>query len=123
MPKVWSHLAYSDSNPYGSSAQADKMVFDANDGTVSQQVWDAILWELLEPPSKEKFDQEKDAKHVKYKSIIVGVLESHLDRQLTELTSLRAKLDVANGPNIEMIRQYNEFLTDVFTKVKNNLHG
>jgi len=123
MPNVWSHLVYGDTNPYGSAAQVDKMVFHVEDGTVAQHVWDAILWELWQPSSLEEFLQDREQRHLIYKDLIVDVLESHVDRQLEELALLGPKIETTEGPNMAMIRQQNEFLTSVFTKVKNNLNG
>ena len=122
MPKVWSHLSYSATNPY--AADIDKMVFDSRTGEVSQQVWDAILWELSEPSSQEKYLKGRDAKLVKYKSLLDDVLLNHLNKQLDELATCRGKidkLDKTRSPNLDLIRRHNEYLTEVFAKVKNNL--
>ncbi|KAL7553488.1 hypothetical protein ACHAWF_016765 [Thalassiosira exigua] len=122
MPRVWSHIAYPETNPYGNAGQADELVFDAKDGSVPQQVWDAILWELWQPSSREEFLRERDERHAKYKDLLTEVLESHLARQLEELASLRPRIEATEGPNMPMIRRHNDFLTSTFTKVKNNLH-
>jgi len=42
---------------------------------------------------------------------------------LEELATCREKismLDSGSAPNLDIIRQHNDFLTEVFTKVKNN---
>ena len=101
------------------------MVFDVKDGAIAQHVWDAVLYELMQPSNNEAFLKTKDEKHTKYKRITSDVLNNHVAKQLDELAALRTKLDqlaAEDSDNAGLIRQHNTFLTDVFTKVKENLH-
>lgn len=121
MPKLWSHLSYSPANPYASDF--DGMVFDSKTGEVSQTVWDAILWELSEPPSRETYLKFRDENLTKHRGLLTEVLLNHVNQQLEELAICREKistLDSGSAPNLNMIQQHNEFLSEVFTKVKNN---
>jgi len=121
MPKLWSHLSYSPTNPYASDF--DGMVFDSRTGNVSQTVWDAILWELSEPPSQELYLSFRDKNLMTHKGLLEEVLLNHINQQLEELATCREKismLDSGSAPNLDVIRQHNDFLTEVFTKVKNN---
>jgi len=121
MPNVWSHLLYGESNPF--AQDIDKMVIEAATGKVSEQVWDAILWELSEPPSMESFQKDRDAKRAKYKDLLADVLLSHVNRQLEEWVACAEKINVLDddSPNKELIKQHNKFLVEAFSKVKNNL--
>mmetsp|Transcript_8115 Transcript_8115/g.10277 ORF Transcript_8115/g.10277 Transcript_8115/m.10277 type:complete len:126 (+) Transcript_8115:232-609(+) len=115
------HLSYSPTNPYASDF--DGMVFDSRTGNVSQTVWDAILWELSEPPSQELYLSFRDKNLMSHKGLLEEVLLNHINQQLEELATCREKismLDSGSAPNLDIIRQHNDFLTEVFTKVKNN---
>mmetsp|Transcript_20402 Transcript_20402/g.30608 ORF Transcript_20402/g.30608 Transcript_20402/m.30608 type:complete len:126 (-) Transcript_20402:1843-2220(-) len=115
------HLSYSPTNPYASDF--DGMVFDSRTGNVSQTVWDAILWELSKPPSQELYLSFRDKNLMSHKGLLEEVLLNHINQQLEELATCREKismLDSGSAPNLDIIRQHNDFLTEVFTKVKNN---
>jgi len=108
-------------NPYASDF--DGMVFDSRAGNVSQTVWDAILWELSEPPSQELYLSFRDKNLMSHKGLLEEVLLNHINQQLEELATCREKismLDSGSAPYLDIIRQHNDFLTEVFTKVKNN---
>ncbi|CAB9520989.1 M protein repeat protein [Seminavis robusta] len=119
MPKVWSHLIYSDTNQF--SNNIPEMVFDATDGSVSQNVWDAVLYEILQPIEPEEFLQAREENHVKYKPFTADLLNDHVTRQLEELASLRANIDSTTGDNMDLIRQHNDFMTRTFIRVKETL--
>jgi len=124
MPNVWSHVIYTD-NPF--TDDVEYMVFRAEDGHVPKKVWDAVLYALLEPKHPPNEPPEfTDEQHTKYRTHTADVLQGHVTRQLEELSALREKIKMIeaigsssysdNTNNIPLIRQHNEFLTDVFTK-------
>ena len=120
MPKLWCHLDYSSTNLYAS--KFDEMVFDSKTGAVCPTVWDAVLWELMEPSSLEEYNQTRDEWIVQYRGILEEVLMNHIDKQLAELRDCSEKIDrlEKESPNIDMIRRHNDFLAEVFAKVKSN---
>jgi hypothetical protein len=115
MHELWSHLLLSETNPY--SSDVAKMVFTCKDGTISQQVWDAVLHELDPSKDLEALRLSRTAKQIAH-----DVLTNHVAKQLDELTSLRQKIDTTGGENMEHIRQHNEFLTAVFHRVQAHLN-
>jgi hypothetical protein len=120
MRHLWSHTIYSDSNPY--SNDVTNMVFETADGTISQHVWDAVMFELLQPGvSPEQFEERKDHLPPKYKWYAADLLDDQITKQLDELASLRQKISATDGENMALIRQHNEFLTTAFGKVLANL--
>jgi SET domain len=120
MRHLWSHTIYSDSNPY--SNDVTKMVFETADGTITQHVWDAVMFELLQPGvSPEQFLERKDHLPPKYKWYAADLLDDHITKQLDELANLRQKIGVTEGENMALVRQHNDFLTTVFGKVQANL--
>lgn len=120
MPKLWCHLDYSSTNPHAS--KFDEMVFDSQTGAVSATVWDAVLWELSEPSSLEEYNQTRDEWIVQYRGILEEVLMNHIEKQLTELRDCSEEIDRLDkeSPNFDIIRRQNDFLTEVFAKVKDN---
>lgn len=126
MPNVWSHVVYQN-NPY--SDDVEKMTFRTSDGDVPKQVWDAVLYELLEPkhPPNEP-PIFSDMHHTKYKTYTADILKGQIDRQLEELAALRQRIQMiealgTSNSNIGLIRYHNEFLTDVFEKASKNVAG
>jgi len=119
MTHVWSHLAYPD-NPF--SADASKMVVRASDGMVPKIVWDAILYALLQPQGETPVFTEEQ--HTKYKKFTSNVLKTHVTTLLDELAALRLKMDTTtDGERMDLIRQHNEFLTTVFSRVRDHLEN
>lgn len=109
MPNLWSHLILTDNNPH--ATDVNKMVFGSSDGSIPQNVWDAVLHEIQEP--------------YKSKWHAADFLNDHVTKQLEELANLRQKIDALEGQpeeNLPLLRQHNEFLTTVFGKVKANLN-
>ena len=124
MPNVWSHVIYVD-NPF--TDDVENMVFRTEDGHVPKKVWDAVLYALLEPKHPPNEPPEfTDEQHTKYRTYTADVLQGHITKQLQELSALREKIKMieaigsssGNTNNIPLIRQHNEFLTDVFTKAQ-----
>ena len=120
MPNLWCHLDYSSTNPHAS--KFDEMVFDSQTGKVSETVWDAVLWELTEPSFLEEYNQTRDKWIVQYRGILEEVLMNHVEKQLAELRECAEKIGkLDNGsPNFDIIRRHNDFLAEVFAKVKGN---
>eukprot|EP00584_Thalassiosira_punctigera_P018499 CAMPEP_0172554988 /NCGR_PEP_ID=MMETSP1067-20121228/57443_1 /TAXON_ID=265564 ORGANISM="Thalassiosira punctigera, Strain Tpunct2005C2" /NCGR_SAMPLE_ID=MMETSP1067 /ASSEMBLY_ACC=CAM_ASM_000444 /LENGTH=403 /DNA_ID=CAMNT_0013343479 /DNA_START=96 /DNA_END=1307 /DNA_ORIENTATION=- len=114
MKEMWSHLTLSESNAYASDVP--RMVFACEDGTVAQQVWDAVLSEL--DPSKGVEALRASPRHRWHAA---DVLNNHVTKQLDELNSLRLKIDDTEGENMGLIRRHNELLTTVFRRVQDNL--
>jgi hypothetical protein len=124
MPNAWSHIVYPN-NPFADDVE--KMVFRTADGDVPKQVWDAVLYALLEPRHPPGQPPAfTDAQHKKYRKYTVDVLQTHIDKQLQELNALREKIKTVealgtaskNTKNMSLVRQHNEFLTDVFVKAQ-----
>jgi len=120
MPNLWCHLDYSSTNPHAS--KFDEMVFDSQTGKVSETVWDAVLWELTEPSFLEEYNQTRDKWIVQYRGILEEVLMNHVEKQLAELRDCSAKIDLLEkgSPNFDIIQRHNDFLAEVFAKVKGN---
>mmetsp|Transcript_18580 Transcript_18580/g.30413 ORF Transcript_18580/g.30413 Transcript_18580/m.30413 type:complete len:418 (+) Transcript_18580:73-1326(+) len=115
MKEIWCHFVFSDDNPY--SVDVSKMVFQCKDGSIPQDVWDAVLYEL---------DPSKDIELMRHdpmaKFYAAEVLNNHVAKQLEELASLREKIDfVVDGENLDLIKMHNHFLTDAFHRVQSNL--
>lgn len=122
MPEVWSHLHYPN-NPF--SEDASKMVFRTADGGIPENVWDAVLYALLDQPGM-SFDNPKYTKeemHQKYRKYTTTVLRNHVNQNLEHLKELRQKIETTEGENLDLIRQHNEFLTQVFSRVQANLEA
>lgn len=120
MPFVWSHIAYPD-NPF--SANVSEMVVRASDGNIPKIVWDAVLYALLQPPQGTPIPEYTKEQHAKYRKFTLNVLETHVAKQLEELAALRQKIETTQGENVDLIRQHNEFLTNVFSKVQAHLEA
>jgi len=122
MPEVWSHL-YLPNNPF--SEDASKMVFRTSDGAIPDAVWDAVLYELLKRNgmmfSLSRFSEDKEEMHAKYRFATSAILRSHVAKSLEELAELRQKIENTQGKNLALIRQHNEFLTLVFSRVQAQL--
>jgi len=129
MPTVWSHVVYPD-NPF--TEDVETMVFRAADGHVPKPVWDAVLYALLGPKHPPHQPPEfTEAQHTKYRKYTVDVLRGHIEKQLHELEALREKIKMVEAAlgtgsstkNMPLVRQHNEFLTDVFLKAQQQVTG
>jgi len=114
MKEIWSHFVFSDNNPY--SSDISKMVFQCKDGSITQDVWDAVFYEL--DPSKDIEVMRHDPMAKFYAS---EVLNNHVTKQLDELKQLREKMASIEGETLDLIKMHNQFLTDVFRRVQVNL--
>mmetsp|Transcript_41741 Transcript_41741/g.83025 ORF Transcript_41741/g.83025 Transcript_41741/m.83025 type:complete len:447 (-) Transcript_41741:132-1472(-) len=111
-----------------------RMVFYVEDGAIAEEVWDVVLYSLLEnrPDIRKAFyhahmigDREtKVMMHSQYLGETITVLLAHVDKTLSELDVLADKMR-NEGPdgheNLIMIWHHNEFVRATFLKVKARL--
>jgi SET domain len=111
-----------------------RMVFYVEDGAIAEEVWDVILYSLLEsrPEERSKFynahmTQDRQTKVMmqsQYLYETISALLRHVERTLAELAELADKMQ-AEGPNghdhLAMIWYHNEFVKETFVKVKTRL--
>jgi len=111
-----------------------RMVFYTEDGAIAEEVWDVILFSLLEnrPEERQRFyhahmtmdRQTKVMMQSQYLQETINALLVHVDKTLGELDVLASKMQ-QEGPdghdNLIMIWRHNEFVRDTFLKVKARL--
>ena len=113
-----------------------KMLFYKDTGDVSQEVWDVLLYQILEqdPSQQEAFynahiigDYEtKQAYHDQYSGETFAALMNHVDVFLEELDVLTEQMmgrDLSVYPRLPLIREHNDFVREIFLNVKANLLG
>ena len=111
-----------------------KMTFSVSDGSFSEQLWDFVLYSLLEqvPDIQEAFYQAhisenestKDSIRRKFYLETCIMLKKHVDKTLGELNELIQKIDQYNMDEHEllpMIRRNNVFVAQIFSKAKHNV--
>lgn len=117
----------------------DTMVFRTQDGAIANAVWDVLLYTILEqkPELQELFylahvngdTNTKQAMHVAFHLENCLTLKSHVDRTLTEMDEILAKMDQVEAsekrlhPRYNLIRTNNEFVRGVFGMVKQRVDG
>ena len=110
-----------------------------NDGSISNEVWDVLLYEMLKvsPEEQQQFYQacmsgDEDTKgmfHNQYLAQTFRVVGSHVDYILNELEELGIGLEtqIAQGqdktkhPRLPLIQRHNEFVKVTFDNVRLNL--
>lgn len=110
-----------------------------NDGSISNEVWDVLLYELLKvsPEEQQYFYQAhmsgdegtKASYHDQYFAQTYRSLTSHVDYILNELEELGIGLEtqIAQGqdkkrhPRLPLIMRHNEFVKATFDNVRQNL--
>lgn len=111
-----------------------RMVFYVEDGAIAEEVWDVVLYSLLEDRLEERkkfyhahMTQDRQTKVMmqsQYLSETISALLLHVDKTLTELDELADKMQ-AEGPeghtHLTMIWYHNEFVKETFGKVKTRL--
>ena len=111
-----------------------RMVFYVEDGAIAEEVWDVILYTLLEnrPEERRRFyhahmTQDRQTKvmmQAQYLTETISALLLHVEKTVVELSDLADKMQ-AEGPNghanLAMIWYHNEFVKDTFLKVKTRL--
>ncbi|KAL7480410.1 hypothetical protein ACHAW6_006100 [Cyclotella cf. meneghiniana] len=111
-----------------------------NDGSISQEVWDVILYEELakvSPKEQEIFHQAhingdeatKQAYHDQYMGRTMGSLQSHVNYLINELDELEIGLltqidqgrDANRHPRLPLLMRHNEFVKRTLENVEQNL--
>eukprot|EP00980_Cylindrotheca_fusiformis_P005420 scaffold1157_cov122-Cylindrotheca_fusiformis.AAC.12 len=112
-----------------------RMLFYRDTGEISQEVWDVLLYQILEnlnPEHQQALyeahmsgdDETKQALHGEYYSETLSVLKNHVETFLNELDELSSRTigkDLNEHPRIPIILKHNEFVKDTFLKVRENL--
>lgn len=113
-----------------------KMLFSTGDGSISEEVWDVMLYSRLEQKRLEgdrrafyqahvSGDEEtKAAIHRKYLKETCGALRRHVDHILAEVAELIVKtnaFDSSKHPRLPLIKKHNDMVTETFHKVRGNL--
>ena len=112
-----------------------RMLFYSDTGQVSQEVWDVVLYRLLESTDKNTQDQlyqahmngdynTKQAIHQQYYPQTLQSLLDHVNIFLSELEVLRnngAGVDVAQHPRLPKIMQHNDYIKQTFLTVQQQL--
>jgi hypothetical protein len=111
-----------------------KMVFSTTDGSIADEVWDVILFSILEqaPALQNAFYQAhvdgtnevKATMHQKFRLESAIVLKKHVDGTLQELGKLLHSmdgLDFDKHARLPMIQKHNQFVHQVFSYTKTQL--
>lgn len=111
-----------------------KMTFNTKDGSFSEELWDFVLYSLLEqvPQIQEAFYQAhvsgnqntKDSIRRKFYLETCIMLKKHVDKTLLEMNELNQKIDgydMEEHELLPLIRRNNVFVAQVFSKVKHNV--
>lgn len=114
----------------------DRMVFYVENGDIAQEVWDVMLYTVLEnidPAVQQQFYdahmrgdfETKQQLHQYYSAQTCNGLLQHVNEMLDEVAECQDEMDqggmgVAHA-NLPMIRRHNDFVRQTFTKVKRNL--
>lgn len=112
----------------------DRMLFYHETGDVSEEVWDVLLYKVLENNRdvQQSFYQAhmqgdaatKASIHEQYFCETATALQRHVDTFLQQLEGLAAKKvgkDVNEHPRLPLIMRHNEFVKETFLKVKANV--
>eukprot|EP00536_Pseudo-nitzschia_multiseries_P004679 jgi/Psemu1/302744/fgenesh1_kg.79_\ len=111
-----------------------KMTFNTTDGSFTEQVWDFVLYSLLEqvPEIQEAYydahvsgnqDRKNSIRRKFYLETCI-MLKKHVDKTLLEMTDLIKKIDqydVNEHELLPLIRRNNVFVAETFSKVKYNV--
>ena len=115
----------------------DRMVFYTDTGAIAEEVWDVMLYGCLsgDPVTQQQFYQAhmtgdtetKSQLHQYYMSDTCSALLKHVDETLEELEKCEKTMDAGGmglvHKNLPMIRRHNDFVRQLFTKVKRNLES
>jgi len=111
------------------------MLFYKDSGEVSEEVWDVLLYQILQtadPAASQAFytahmtgdATSKQAIHQQYYPQTSAVLKYHVDsflQQLDDLSKRARGRDLKVHPRLPIILQHNEFVKETFQRVKANL--
>jgi hypothetical protein len=111
-----------------------RMVFYVEDGAIAEEVWDVVLYSLLEdlPDVRQAFYDahrkgDRDTKvaiHGQFFLQTCNALLAHVDGTLMELEELSQQIEkegTSKHARLPMIRDHNEFVRETFLKVKARL--
>jgi hypothetical protein len=111
-----------------------KMLFYKDTGEVSPEVWDVLLYQILErdPGQRQTFYdahmdgdyQTKQAYHDQYYVETSAALINHVDTFLNQLDDLAQQTigrDLSVHPRLPLIQQHNDFVRETFLKVRANV--
>ena len=111
-----------------------RMLFFKDTGNVSEEVWDVLLYQLLEsePSVQEQFYNAhmsgdygtKQEIHNAYFQMSSVALQNHVDTFLRDLEKLKARgngIDINEHPRFPIIMLHNEYVKDTFLKVREQL--
>jgi hypothetical protein len=111
-----------------------RMLFFKDTGDVSEEVWDVLLYQLLEsePNVQEQFYnahmngdyQTKAGIHEHYFHSTSVALQNHVNTFLRDLEILQAKgngLDISEHPRFPIIMKHNAYVKETFLKVQEQL--
>ncbi|CAB9513212.1 M protein repeat protein [Seminavis robusta] len=114
-----------------------RMLFYKDTGGVSQEVWDVLLYQILEfdPQQQQSFYQAhmsgdsetKQSFHQHYAAETSAMLLNHVDTFLSELDTLQAKAELrrrrksSKHPRVPLIMSHNQFVRNTFLKVREQL--
>mmetsp|Transcript_2760 Transcript_2760/g.5002 ORF Transcript_2760/g.5002 Transcript_2760/m.5002 type:complete len:450 (-) Transcript_2760:130-1479(-) len=105
-----------------------------NDGSISQEVWDILLYEELGKSSEEQQafyraymtgdEASKQSYHEQYFPKTLSVLQKHVDYLMNELDELSEnswRKDVKRHPRLPLLMRHNEFVRNTLELVQQNL--
>lgn len=114
-----------------------RMLFYKDTGDISEEVWDVILYTILDDEEDEREMQRtfyqacmngdvatKNAIHQQFFHMTSRVIQIHVNSFIAELDQLSEKAytkDVNEHPRIPLILEHNEFVKQTFMRVKNNI--
>ena len=115
----------------------DRLGFGVQNGDIMPEVWDVMLYLTLknngEQPMQEQFytacingdDDTKAEMHSQYFAQVCYSLKEHVHEVLIEIAECESLMDEGGvglaHENVPVIRRHNDFIRQVFTKVKKNL--
>lgn len=115
-----------------------KMLFFKDTGDITEEVWDVLLYQILELRGEQDIKKEfynahmngdadtKNDIHQRYFQYTSMTLKDHVDTFLKELDELSAKAltkDVREHPRIPIILKHNAFVKETFLKVQNKINS
>lgn len=130
-------MAFENPELYDIGFAFDRMGFEVQNGEIMPEVWDVMLYMLLKNNNDENTQQlfyqacvngDGDTKaqiHQQYFSQTCYALSEHVKDVLHEIADCESYMDQGGvglaHTNVPVIRRHNDFIRQVFTKVKNNL--
>eukprot|EP00980_Cylindrotheca_fusiformis_P026186 scaffold15497_cov117-Cylindrotheca_fusiformis.AAC.13 len=115
----------------------NRMLFFTADGSISQEVWDVLLYSRLERKpefreAKEAFyqahmsgdEETKNSIHGQFQRDTVGALLRHVNHILAEVSELTVKMntfDSSKHPRLPLLKRHHAMVTSTFTKVRDYL--